>query len=227
MKKRKNYKKIRLSFVFILIFIFGFFYLAYFYHYEKINIEPAELKLYLTPYLENKNPITIYPALKLILKDFPQILRIKATHNIFRKEISLKITQAILIAKICDLKKCFYLDNHARIIDVKKDLFTNKQLLEIKSYLDIKNNSNLHPLLKNALLNIFEFANYFGISLKEIKIYSNFDLGVIDNKNREFLFDPHRDMEEQIKKFYLFIEKIKNDQAQRIDLRIYQKIYFK
>ncbi len=89
----------------------------------------------------------------------------------------------------------------------------------------IKKNTLLNPEIKNFFNVLFEYANWKPFVLKEITIYKNFDIGVIDNENREFLFDPSKNIEEQIKKLHIFLNK--KFTGKRIDLRITKKIYFK
>lgn len=219
-------KKINYSFVFGGIIIFSFLFYLFFFEYQGIEISPAFYSSKILPYFQKKSLFFIYQSIKKIMIDFPEIIKIEISHNIFQRKIYLKIKSSKILAEICDLQKCFYLDNYARIIKNQKP---ENQLIKINSFLEIKENTLLHPLLKNFFLYIFEFANYYSYPIKEIKIYHNFDVAVVDLKNREFLFDPNQDISEQIKKWYIFLkqfdEKFKN--SQRIDLRIKQKIYIK
>ncbi len=148
----------------------------------------------------------------------------------------MKIKSSEVIAQICDEKECFYLDNYGEIIEPRGGLTrTGTRLhagrqgltrtLLIYSFLPIEKNTLLNPEIKNLLSLLFEYANWKPLVLKEIKIYKNFDVGVIDSENREFLFDPSKNIEEQIKKLHIFLTK--NFPGTRIDLRITKKIYFK
>jgi hypothetical protein len=164
------------------------------------------------------------------MKDFPEIKKIDLRVNIFKQKLFLKIKSSEIIAQICDEKNCFYLDNYGEIIESRRE-FTQTQrgstrtLLRIYSHLPIEKNTLLNPEIKNFLSLLFEYANWKPLVLKEIKIYKNFDVGVIDSENREFLFDPSKNIEEQIKKLHIFLTK--NFPGTRIDLRITKKIYFK
>lgn len=217
-KKRKNF-----SIFIILFFVFFLIFFIFFYKFKNIYIEPKKFSFYIKPYFENKTPYEIYLNFKKLMLDFPEIKKLKIKQNIFKKELKIEIETTQIIAKICDQKNCFYLDNTSRIILPK--FIENKNLLLIYSELPIEKDSLLNPELTNLFSKIFEYANLKLWILKEIKIHTNFDVSVIDEKNREFLFDPSRNIEEQIKKLHLFLTK--NFQGARIDLRIHKKIYFK
>lgn len=224
MRKRIKKRNKGILLILTLIFSFSIFYLFLF-NFRTIEIEPQSLAGFLNNYFKKKSPIFIYKDIKKIIADFPEILKIEISQNIFKRKLYLKIKTSEIIAKICDLKKCFYLDNFAQIIE--PGIKPQEKLFLIQSFPEIERNSLLNPILKNFFLYLFEFANYYSLPLNKIKIYSNFDIGVFDEKDREFLFDPRGDSVEQIKKFYIFLEKFKNSPAKRIDLRIKQKIYFK
>ncbi len=218
-------KKTKINFILILapFLFFSLIYFIFFLSSKNIIIEPQNLSLYLKPYLSNVNILNFPTNISKILKDFPEIEKIAIKINPIKQQIILKIETSTIVAKICDVKNCFYLDNQSRIIQPR--MMFQKNLLVITSSLSIENNTLLNPEIKNFLSILFEYSNWKPFILKEIKIYPNFDIGVIDNQNREFLFDPSRDLKEQIKKLEIFLRN--NLKSQRIDLRIPQKIYFK
>lgn len=219
----KRRKRLRFRFILTLIFIFLIFSFIFFFEFKEIEAEPEIFTNYLSPYLEQKAIWEIFSQLKKIMSDFPEIKKIDLRANIFKQKLFLEIKSSEIIAQICDEKNCFYLDNYAEIIEPK--ISKKQNLLKIYSFLPIEKNTLLNPEIKNLLSLLFEYANWKPLVLKEIKIYQNFDIGVIDEKNREFLFDPSKNIEEQIKKLHIFL--IKNFSGTRIDLRITQKIYFK
>lgn len=153
---------------------------------------------------------------------FPEIIRISIKPNFFKLNITITINETTYVAKICYQEECSYLDIFARII--KPKLTVPEKLPFIQSYIQITNNSMLHPLLQNALATIFEYANWKPVIIKKIIIYSNLDIAIIDSLDREFIFDPYKDIEQQIKKMEIFINK--KIEGKRIDLRINKKIYF-
>jgi hypothetical protein len=223
MKRRKKTKLIK--FILPLIFLFLVFSFIFFFRFREIETEPDIFLNYLSPYLKDKTFYEIFPNLKKIMKDFPEIKKIDLRANIFKQKLFLKIKSSEIIAQICDEKNCFYLDNYGEIISHISPPTSNLRLLRIYSFLPIKKNTLLNPEIKNFLSLLFEYANWKPLVLKEIKIYKNFDVGVIDSENREFLFDPNKNIEEQIKKLHIFLTK--NFPGTRIDLRITKKIYFK
>jgi hypothetical protein len=223
MKRRKKTKLIK--FILPLIFIFLIFSFIFFFRFKEIEVEPEIFINYLTPYLKDKTFYEIFPNLKKIMKDFPEIKKIDLRANIFQQKLFLEIKSSKIIAQICDEKNCFYLDNYGEIISRISSPITHLPFLRIYSFLPIESNTLLNPEIKNLLSLLFEYANWKPLILKEIKIYKNFDIGVIDSENREFLFDPSKNIEEQIKKLHIFL--IKNFSGTRIDLRIPKKIYFK
>jgi hypothetical protein len=222
MKRRKKTKLIK--FILPLIFLFLIFSFIFFFRFREIETEPDIFLNYLSPYLKDKTFYEIFPNLKKIMKDFPEIKKIDLRANIFKQKLFLKIKSSEVIAQICNEKECFYLDNYAEIIEPGLHKSTTT-FLKIYSFLPIEKNTLLNPEIKNLLSLLFEYANWKPLVLKEIKIYKNFDVGVIDSENREFLFDPSKNIEEQIKKLHIFLTK--NFPGTRIDLRITKKIYFK
>jgi hypothetical protein len=225
MKRRKKTKSIK--FILPLIFIFLIFSFIFFFRFKEIETDPEIFLNYLSPYLKDKTFYEIFTNFKKIMKDFPEIKKIDLRANIFKQKLFLKIKSSEIIAQICDEKNCFYLDNYGEIISPASTSTETrrKQLLRIYSHLPIEKNTLLNPEIKNFLSLLFEYANWKPLVLKEIKIYKNFDVGVIDSENREFLFDPSKNIEEQIKKLHIFLTK--NFPGTRIDLRITKKIYFK
>jgi hypothetical protein len=223
MKKRK--KKNSIKFILPLIFLFLIFTFIFFFRFKEINTDPEIFINYLSPYLKDKAPYEIFPNLKKIMKDFPEIKKINLRANIFKQKLFLEIKSSEIIAQICDEKNCFYLDNYGEIISHISSPTTHSRLLRIYSFLPIEKNTLLNPEIKNLLTLLFEYANWKPLILKEIKIYKNFDVSVIDSENREFLFDPSKNIEEQIKKLHIFLTK--KFSGTRIDFRITKKIYFK
>lgn len=218
-------KQKRLTFLIILTFSFIFLlvYFLFFFNFKTIIIEPENLNKYFQTYLIKKNIFNLTKNIIQIIKDFPEIKKISSKFNLFKSQVDIKIETTKIIAKICDKDKCLFLDDSARIIQPKINFLEN--FLFIISELPIKSNTVLNPEIKNLLALIFEYANWKPLILKKIKIYTNFDIGIIDKDEREFLFDPSKNLEEQIKKMEIFLRK--NFEGKRIDLRIPQKIYFK
>ncbi|GBD34534.1 hypothetical protein HRbin35_00260 [bacterium HR35] len=230
MRKRK--KKFRFSFsLFLLIFLISVFsYLLVFKKIKNFIIDPPEKLSLISSYLENKSFIEIYFQIKKILKENPNIVYLELKPVLYPFGVKIKIKEAKVIAQIYDFKnqEIYYLDNYGRIAkNLKQD---KRHFLEIISFKKIQNNSLLHPKLQKLFSILFEIANLKNFYLKQIKIYSNFDVGVINNQNQEFLFDPNKDVEEQIKKFIFFLDFQNKEQLKnitRIDLRIPKKIYFR
>lgn len=220
--KRKREKS--LFFLILPLFIFVlFFYFIFIFNFKEVNIKPENLKPYLNPYFIQKSPFNIYQNVKKIMIDFPEIKKISLKLDPLKQKLNIEIEATKIIAKICHYQNCFYLDNSTRII--KPKILPTDNLLTINSLLPIEENSLLNPEIKNLLVILFEYANWKPLIIKEIIIHPNFDISVIDEKNREFLFDPSKNPEEQIKKMEIFFKK--NYPGTRIDLRIPLKIYFK
>jgi hypothetical protein len=225
MKRRKKTKSIK--FILPLVFLFLIFSFIFFFRFKEIETEPETFLNYLSPYLKDKTLYETFLNLKTIMKDFPEIKKIDLHANVFKQKLFLEIKSSEIIAQICDEKNCFYLDNYGEIISLPSTRVDAKQnyLLRIYSFLPIGKNTLLNPEMKNLLSLLFEYANWKPLVLKEIKIYKNFDIGIIDSENREFLFDPSKNIEEQIKKLHIFLTG--HFSGTRIDLRITKKIYFK
>jgi hypothetical protein len=221
-KKKKIKIKISPEFNFIINLYFHYYLLHIFFKFKEIKIENGDKNYFK---FETKNK-TLYESIltaKELTNQNPQIKKIKIKKDIFNNRLIFEIKASDLIFKICDPKKCFYLDNYGEIIESKT--YSQKKLPLIYSYLEIRKNSLIHPKIREFLEMFLEYSNWKPFLFKEIRIYHNFDISVIDTKDREFIFDPNKDIVEQLKKLEIFIQK--NIQAQRIDLRIKKKIFFK
>ncbi len=223
--KKNKFKKINfdyLNFIIICLLIFNT-YLIFFYKFEKINIYPLNLEKQLISYFQNKNFYQIYLTSKELIKTNPQIKKISIKPNFLTKIVDINIKESKIIALICNKNNCFYLDNYGEIIN--NTLKQNKNnLIKIYSYLPIYENTLLNQDIKNFLSILFEYSNWKPFILKTIIIYPNFDVSVIDLKDRVFLFDLNKNLSEQIKKLHIFLDK--NFEAQKIDLRISKKIFY-
>jgi len=223
MAKRKKLKfKFPLNLILSLISIFIIIYFIFFFKFKEIKIENGDKNYFK---FETKNK-TLYESIltaKELTNQNPQIKKIKIKKDIFNNRLIFEIKASDIIFKICDPKKCFYLDNYGEIIESKT--YSQKKLPLIYSYLEIRKNSLIHPKIREFLEMFLEYSNWKPFLFKEIRIYHNFDISVIDTKDREFIFDPNKDIVEQLKKLEIFIQK--NIKAQRIDLRIKKKIFFK
>ncbi len=221
--KRKFKKKRYLLLILTLILLFSILIFFFFFSFKEVDFENPEFNQSLKPYFQNKTPYQIFSHFDQIFLNFPEIIKLEIYAHPFQRKLKIKVVASQPVAEICDLKNCFYLDNYARIISLPSS--PELKLIKIISFLPIEKDSLLNPKIKNFLALIFEYANWKPLILKQIKIYANFDAGVIDEKDRQFLFDLNRDLEEQIKKLHLFL--IKEYPGSRIDLRIPQKIYFR
>jgi hypothetical protein len=220
MKRKKG--KLIVNLILTLFFVFLIFSFIFLFKFKNIVIEPDDFEKDLMPYFKDKSSYQIFYNLKEIMINFPEIKKMEIRSNIFEQKLKIEITTSKIIAQICDQKDCFYLDNYGEIIISKRKEKVN---FKIYSFLPLEKNTLLNPEIKNLLALVFEYANWKPFILKEIKIYSNFDIGIIDDTNREFLFNPTKNTEEQIKKLHIFLTK--NFSGKRIDLRIPKKIYFK
>jgi len=221
-KKLKLKLKLPLNLILSLIAIFFIVYLIFFFEFKEIKIQEKETD-YLKSNFKNKSlSESIFLAKELINK-YPEIKQIKIRKDFFNQRLIFDVKSSHPIFRICDPKKCFYLDNYGEIIESK--IYLNKKIPLIYSYLEIKKETIIHPKIKTFLDIFLQYANWKPFIFKQIKIYHNFDISVIDVKDREFIFDPNKDIIEQVKKMEIFLQK--NFQAQRIDLRIKKKIFFK
>lgn len=229
MKKRKKIKNLHLEYLFYPIFLVILIYFLFFFKFTNIKVSPPE-KLFLgEKYFLNKTLFTIILNQRKLIKENPEVIEVDVKPIFLERKIEVAFKIAKPIALISDIQQneFYYLDNYGRII---KNLKTNENLLKIISFKKITNNSRLNPKLKDLFNFLLEFSTLYSFKIQKIIIHSNFDVSVFNDKNQQFLFDPNKGQEEQIKKLYLFLEyensqKLKN--IKRIDLRIPQKIYFK
>lgn len=228
--KKKSEKKgknpLYLSYFLILIILV---YLIFFFRFSNLKVSPPEKLSLVNNYFLNKPAILIFLNTRKILSENEDIIEIKVKLNFLKRkaEVFLKISEPVAI--IYDIKqgRSYKLDNYGRITP---NLGETEKLLNIISYKEINGGTMLNQKLRRLFSFLFEFSNVYSFPLSKAIIHSNFDVSIFNKDNQQFLFDPHKDHEEQIKKLYLFLEyqssqKIKK--ATRIDLRIPQKIYFK
>ena len=161
MKRRR--KKI---FFLILPYFFIFLILSFFYFwkFKKVNLEPQEYSFYLQNYFQNQSLLEVFLNLKKIMIDFPEIIKIKINPNFLTQKLKVEIETAKIVAQICDLRQCYFLDNYSRIIYPK--ILPKNNLLKINSELALEANSLLHPKIANFLSLLFEYANWKPLILK-------------------------------------------------------------
>jgi hypothetical protein len=71
--------------------LFSIFSFIFFFRFKEIETEPDIFLNYLSPYLKNKALYEIFPNLKKIMKDFPEIKKIDLRANIFKQKLFLEI----------------------------------------------------------------------------------------------------------------------------------------
>lgn len=229
MKRKRKIKNINWDYVFFFFILITFIYLVCFFNFKSLRVSPPE-KIFLgEKYFLNKPLILIFLNLKKLIEENKEIMEINIKPNFFQRKIIINFKIAKPLAIIYDAlnQKSYYLDNYGRIT---KKAESNENFLTIISYKEIKEEALLNPKLKNFFDLLFEFSNLYSFKIKKIIIHSNFDISVINDLDQQFLFDPNKDHEEQIKKLYIFLEYQKEQKfinPKRIDLRITQKIYFK
>lgn len=229
MKRKRKIKNINWDYVFFFFILITFIYLVFFFNFKSLRVSPPE-KIFLgEKYFLNKPLILIFLNSKKLIEENKEIMEINIKPNFFQRKIIINFKIARPLAIIYDAlnQKSYYLDNYGRIT---KKAESNENFLTIISYKEIKEGALLNPKLKNFFDLLFEFSNLYSFKIKKIIIHSNFDISVINDLDQQFLLDPNKDHEEQIKKLYIFLEYQKEQKfinPKRIDLRIPQKIYFK
>lgn len=228
MKKRKT-KNFGWEYLFYLFSLIFFSYFFFFFKFSNLRVTPPEALALGEKYFLNQSLFSIILNQRKLIKEENEVMEVNVKPIFFQKKIEVSFKIAKPIALIYDARsdEFFYLDNYGRIT---KNLKPKSNLLTIISFKKIKNNSFLNPKLKSLLDLLLEFSSLYFFQLKKIIIHSNFDVSVINQSNQQFFFDPHKNLDEQIKKLYIFLEYQKNQNLQnisRIDLRIPQKIYFK
>jgi hypothetical protein len=218
--RRKKRKKLELNytpFLFFLLLIF-IFYLGNL-NFLKINSSDNRLNI--------KNLSILYYIFfrknlaQKIFETYDSVIKIKFKPNFLNFSLNIDLEKEDPVAIICSTD-CFYLGSHSYIY---KDSIENKYL-PIFSQLEILKNSYLDPTLTNAFSKIFEYSNLNSLILRQAEILSNKDIKIITSDNKEILFDPNKNIDEQLKKLGYFLTNYKNP-YNRIDLRIPGKLYFK
>jgi hypothetical protein len=218
--RRKKRKKLELNytpFLFFLLLIF-IFYLGNL-NFLKINSSDNRLNI--------KNLSILYYIFfrknlaQKIFETYDSVIKIKFRPNFLNFSLNIDLEKEDPVAIICSTD-CFYLGSHSYIY---KDSIENKYL-PIFSQLEILKNSYLDPTLTNAFSKIFEYSNLNSLILRQAEILSNKDIKIITSNNKEILFDPNKNIDEELKKLGYFLTNYKNS-YNRIDLRIPGKLYFK
>ena len=230
MGKRKVKKiSFQVFFIFNILILISFLSLISLKKIKNFIVEPPESLSLVEKYFLNKPFIFILFNHKKVLKENPNLVYLEIKPLIYPYGVKIKFKEEKVIAKIIDVKenKIYFLDSYGRVNS--RFMTKEKNILEVISYKKIEDKSYLNKKLFDFLLKILQFAHLYLIKIEKIIIHSNFDISLILENNQEYLFDLRRNQNEQIKKFYFFLEFQKKQklQASRIDLRIPQKIYFK
>ena len=230
MGKRKVKKiSFQVFFIFNILILISFLSLISLKKIKNFIVEPPESLSLVEKYFLNKPFIFILFDHKKVLKENPNLVYLEIKPLIYPYGVKIKFKEEKVIAKIIDVKenKIYFLDSYGRVNS--RFMTKEKNILEVISYKKIEDKSYLNKKLFDFLLKILQFAHLYLIKIEKIIIHSNFDISLILENNQEYLFDLRRNQNEQIKKFYFFLEFQKKQklQASRIDLRIPQKIYFK
>jgi hypothetical protein len=219
MRKRKK-KKLELNYrFFLIIFLLILIFFLTQINFLKINASDNRLKiqnLSLLYYIFFKKDLA-----QKIFNTYESVIRVKFKPDFINFKLNIDLEKEDPVAIICS-SNCFYLGSHSYIY---KDSIENKYL-PIFSQLEILEASYLNPILTNALSKIFEYSNLNSLILKQAEILSNKDIKIITSDNKEILFDPNKNIDEEIKKLHYFLTNYKNSYS-RIDLRIPGKLYFK
>lgn len=204
---------------FLLILISFFTFLIFSLDFEIIENSKIIAKENLILFLLTKNIVA-----KNLFEQEADLIKINYKFDFRNFKIYVEKIKEEPVALICYKDDCYFLGKHSYIY--KKRNSSYKNLLPIKSYYPIYENSYLKPELTNALVFLFEYSNLKLLILKEIKILSNFDL-LVKTKDFSFLLDPHKNVKNQLNKLSFFIENYKDTNYSLIDLRINHKIFFK
>jgi hypothetical protein len=219
MRKRKK-KKLELNYrFFLIIFLLILIFFLTQINFLKINTSDNRLKiqnLSLLYYIFFKKDLA-----QKIFNTYESVIRVRFKPDFINFKLDIDLEKEDPVAIICS-SNCFYLGSHSYIY---KDSIENKYL-PIFSQLEILEASYLDPILTNAFSKIFEYSNLNSLILKQAEILSNKDIKIITLDNKEILFDPNKNIDEEIKKLHYFLTNYKNSYS-RIDLRIPGKLYFK
>jgi hypothetical protein len=219
MRRRKK-KKLELNYrFFLIIFLLILIFFLTQINFLKINTSDNRLKiqnLSLLYYIFFKKDLA-----QKIFNTYESVIRVRFKPDFINFKLDIDLEKEDPVAIICS-SNCFYLGSHSYIY---KDSIENKYL-PIFSQLEILEASYLNPILTNAFSKIFEYSNLNSLILKQAEILSNKDIKIITSDNKEILFDPNKNIDEEIKKLHYFLTNYKNSYS-RIDLRIPGKLYFK
>ncbi|MGC8981784.1 MAG: hypothetical protein ACP5JU_02445 [Minisyncoccia bacterium] len=219
-RKTRRIKKINFDYRFFLIFILIILIFALTQiRFLKINVSDNSVKikdLYILYYIFFKKDLA-----DKIFDICDDAVRVKFKPNFIDFSLNIDLEKEKPVAIICS-SDCYYLGSYSYIY---KDSIKN-EYFPIFSQLKILRNSYLDPLLTDAFSKIFEYSNLNSIILKSGEILSNKDIKIVLKDGKEILFDPNKNIDEEIKKLHYFLTNYKNSYS-RIDLRIPGKLYFK
>lgn len=218
-KPRKNKHHLKIlspQLILSLIIVYLLFFVKF-----NLSIDNFHFKqLSLAEYLLIKNKL-----MNEMFSNHPEIINIKTKISFLNRNINLETTKEKPVAKICYLNNCYLLGEHSYIYNNKREL-QGSLLLTITSQLPIATNTRLDPSITTALAKVFEYSNIKNLYLTKAEILSNKDI-IFFTQNFSFLLDPNRkNLDEQLKKLDYFLNQY-HQPFQQIDLRIYNKIYFK
>ncbi|GIW65788.1 MAG: hypothetical protein KatS3mg094_307 [Candidatus Parcubacteria bacterium] len=215
--KRKKYSQ---YFNVINIILVGFLIIVFFTKFTLLIDNSYKRSIYLGEYLLLKNSL-----ITNIFQQYPEIIKIKTKIYPLEKKIELKTIKEKPVAKICYQNNCYFLGEHNYIYQPSTKNTSDVSLLTINSRLPIINKSILDKNISDTLEKIFEYSNTNNYFLTKIEILSNKDLKIYTT-DFNFLIDPFKDINNQIKKLTYFLNNYKG-KYKEIDLRINDRIYFK
>ena len=240
-EKRKAKRKKVVFYFFILIIIGGLVYLFAFSPIFKIksidisgnrNIPSEEI----ISNLQNRNIfLTTKSSIKnQLIKKFPEILDLKLSKNLFKRELHIEIIEREAIGILCAEDKCFYFDKDG-IVFGSTSANSEGTTIIVKDYSDRNYNLGDKVFDKNLIDNILSIKNELaskldlGVSSFDIDTYPIEELRVVTNESWYILFNLKNNIKSQLSALEVALnEKIQNRSAlQYIDLRIENRIYYK
>ncbi len=247
-KKEISWKR-RMLFFWILFLVLGLAYVMFFsplFEIKEIKISNNRVisSEEIQNSLDNQNNLFLAAGNKLteiLTNDFPRILSVEMSKDIFKKTIELNIIERKEAGIYCkeDLAspnrgECYYIDKEGVIFEEAPQT-SGTLILAIKDFSEREIEIGKNVIEKEFMAELIDLKNYLpgqlGFKVLDFTIESDVlkDLKVNTNEGWYILFDGLRDLKSQLEALRLVLEEKIEERKdlEYIDVRIENRVYYK
>ena len=242
-RKKEIFWKRRMLFFWVLFLIGGLVYVIFFsplFEIKEIKISNNRVisSEEIQNSLDNQNNIFLAAGNKLteiLTNDFPGILSVEMSKDIFKKTIELNIIERKEAGIYCkEEDKCYYIDKEGVIFEEAPQT-SGTLILAIKDFSKREIEIGKNVIEKEFMAELIDLKNYLpgqlGFKVLDFTIESDVlkDLKVNTNEGWYILFDGLKDLKSQLEALRLVLEEKIEERKdlEYIDVRIENRVYYK